>query len=73
MERALNRLIDEFIKLRKAQGLSHENLAKKMGVHRSTVSLIESKKRTPTILTCFKIAHALEISLGLLIRKIESE
>lgn len=66
-EKATNRLIDEIIRLRKEQGMSHEVLAEKAGIHRSTVSLIESKKRIPTILTCFKLANALNVSLGKII------
>ena len=72
-ERAVSRLIDEFIKLRKEQSLSHETIAQKTGLNRSAISLIESKKRTPTILTCLKIAKALDVSLASLIRKIETE
>ncbi len=72
-ERAVSKLIDEFIKLRKEQGLSHEAIAQKTGLNRSAISLIESKKRTPTILTCLKIAKALDVSLASLIRKIEAE
>ena len=72
-ERAVSRLIDEFIKLRKEQSLSHEAIAQKAGLNRSAISLIESKKRTPTILTCLKIAKALDVSLASLIRKIETE
>jgi transcriptional regulator with XRE-family HTH domain len=71
-EKAVSRLVDELTVLRKGQKLSHEKLAQKTGLNRSAISLIESKKRIPTILTCFKIARALDTSLGLLIRKIEA-
>lgn len=70
-DKATGRLIDELTRLRKEQGLSHEVLAQKAGIHRSTISLIESKKRIPTILTCFRIAMALKVSLGSLIKGIE--
>ena len=69
-EKAVSRLIDEFTRLRKEQSLSHEALAQKTGLNRSTISLIESKKRTPTILTCFRIARALDIALDSLIKKV---
>ncbi len=72
-EKAVGRLVDELTAARKEQGLSHERLAQKTGLNRSAISLIESKKRIPTILTCFKLAHALEISLAVLIKKIENE
>jgi len=69
-DKATGRLIDELTRLRKEQGLSHEVLAQMAGVHRSTISLIESKKRIPTILTCFRLATALKVSLGAIIRDI---
>ena len=72
-EKAAGRLADEFTRLRKAQKLSHERLAQKVGISRMAISHIEHKKRTPTILTCLKIARALGVSLSSLIRKIETE
>jgi len=72
-EKAVSHLIDEFIRLRKEQKLSHEKLAQSVGLTRPAISLIESKKRVPTILTCFKIASALGLSLATIIQKIESE
>lgn len=72
-EKAVGRLVDELTAARKEQGLSHERLAQKTGLNRSAISLIESKKRIPTILTCFKLARALDVSLAVLIKKIESE
>lgn len=64
VEKAVSRLIDEFVRVRMERQISHEALAKAAGVHRSTISLIESKKRIPTILTCLKISKALGLSLG---------
>jgi DNA-binding XRE family transcriptional regulator len=73
LEKIAGRIVDEFIKLRKEQGLSHERLAQKVSLSRAGISFIESKKRTPTILTCLKIAQALNVSLSAIIRKIERE
>lgn len=72
-EKMVGRLVDLFIELRKSQGLSHEKLALKTGMTRPAISLIESKKRIPTILTCFRIAQALGVSLGALVKKAEKE
>ncbi len=72
-EKTVNALIDELTKIRKEKGISHENLARAAGIHRSTVSLIESKDRTPTILTCLRIASALDISLANILKKIEKK
>jgi DNA-binding XRE family transcriptional regulator len=56
-EKIVFKLIAEIEKCRKKKGLSHDKLAKMAGLHRSTVSLIESKKRIPTILTCLKLCN----------------
>jgi transcriptional regulator with XRE-family HTH domain len=56
---------------RKEKEWSHDALARKTGLHRSAISLIESGKRQPTLLTCEKIAQALGISLGRIIAEAE--
>lgn len=70
-EKAVSKLVDEFIRIRKESGLSHDMLAEAAGVHRSTISLIESKKRIPTILTCWRIAGALKVKLSAVIKQAE--
>ena len=57
--------------LRKAQALSHEKVAARALLNRSTISVIETGKRQPTLLTLLKIAQALESDLGSLIAKAE--
>ncbi len=47
--------------LRKAAGLSQEELAFRAGIHRTQVSFIESGKRTPRLDTLVKLAGALEV------------
>ena len=68
-ENTTSELIDKFIELRKEQGLSHEQLAKTTGLSRTAISFIESKKRTPSILTCLKISHALGCNLSEIINE----
>lgn len=68
-EQITQNLVVLFFEERKRQGLSHQTLADAAGVHRSTISLIESGKRVPTILICLKIAMALDIKLETLLRK----
>lgn len=70
-EKAVSKLVDEFIRIRKENGFSHDTLAEAAGVHRSTISLIESKKRIPTILTCWRIARALKVQLSTVIKQAE--
>ncbi len=70
-ELLIEKVVNEFTRLRKEQGLSHEALAKKVGVSRPAISFIESHDRIPTILTCAKIAKALGVRLGDLLNKFE--
>ena len=41
-------------------GISHDKLAQLTGLSRAAISMIESGQRHPTLLTCFRIAVALE-------------
>lgn len=70
-EEITSRLIDELKRIRLDKNLSHEKLALLCGLDRSAISLIESKKRIPTILTCIKIAISLEISLAEILKDLE--
>ncbi len=72
-EKIVMDLLDELRKARLKKGFSHEKLAAVCGLNRSTISLIESKKRIPTILTCIKIANALELSLSELLESISKK
>ncbi len=56
---------------RQDAGLSHEALSVSAGVDRSTISLIESGKRVPTISTAERIAVALGVRLSELIAEAE--
>ncbi len=69
-KKTVSKLVAEFKKIRKEKGLSHEKLANLAGLTRSAISMIESEQRTPTILTCLKIAEALEVSLGDLLKEV---
>lgn len=57
--------------MRRERGWSHDEIARRAGLHRSAVSLIEAGKRQPTLLSCEKIALALEISLGEIVAEAE--
>ena len=72
-EQIVSKLLDKFEEIRKQRGLSHETLAKMAGIHRSTVSLLANKKRVPTILTCLKIAEALDVDFSKIIKDIQAK
>ncbi len=71
LETIAAKIMDELKKARLAQKISHEKLAALTGLSRSAISFIESHQRTPTILTCLKIAKALGVRLGDILNRIE--
>ena len=48
---------------RRAAELSQEELAEKLGIHRTYMSFIERGIRNPSLLMIFKISRALKIKL----------
>lgn len=57
---------------RLAMGYSHETLADKAGLNRSTISLYESEKRNPPLVSALRLAEALEIPLSEMLQKAEN-
>jgi DNA-binding XRE family transcriptional regulator len=57
-------LVAELESLRRAAGMSHEELGRRAGVHRTTIGLIMSGKRGLTIETAGAISMALETRLS---------
>ncbi|RJQ29978.1 XRE family transcriptional regulator [Candidatus Parcubacteria bacterium] len=49
-------------KIRKEAGVSQEDLAAKLSMHRTYIGMIERGERNPTIRTLYKIAKALKVS-----------
>ena len=70
-ERISDKTIAFLVTERKRQGISHEKLAEMIGMHRSAISLIESKKRRPTLFVCIKIALALNLNLSRILEEAE--
>jgi transcriptional regulator with XRE-family HTH domain len=58
-------------KLRKERGLNQEKLAELVDVTQETISLIETEKRSPSLVVLFRIAGALGVRLSLIIKKAE--
>jgi transcriptional regulator with XRE-family HTH domain len=47
-------------RVRKSKGISQEDLAGKLAMHRNYIGMIERGERNPTIRTLYKIAKALK-------------
>ncbi|HEY6187444.1 MAG TPA: helix-turn-helix transcriptional regulator [Pyrinomonadaceae bacterium] len=52
------------------QGLSQEGLAEKAGVHRTYIGMIERAEKNITLTNIEKIAKALDIDIGILLKGI---
>ena len=55
--------------IRKERGLTQAELAEKLGVHQSTISLIENAARNPSANLLVKIADVLDVTIDELIDK----
>jgi transcriptional regulator with XRE-family HTH domain len=49
-------------KVRKSKGVTQEELASMLSMHRTYIGLIERGERNPTIRTLYKIAKALKVN-----------
>lgn len=67
----LQRLGEEVRKQRFKAQLSQEELAKRIGLHRTYISDIERGMRNPTVLVLVKLADGLEIEAGILVSAVE--
>ena len=72
-EAIVERLMDKFKELRKARGLSHEQLAQLSSVSRPMISFMESHHRISSILVCLKVARALDVDLAALLLEVSRE
>lgn len=55
--------------LRKAKGMSQEQLATRSGVHRVTIARFETGKISPTLATLERLAAALDVTIDQLVKK----
>ena len=58
---------------RRQNGFSQTAIAKKTGLSRSAVSMIESGDRNPTLFVCHAIAHAIGVNLSSILATVEAE
>ena len=57
----LEKFGDTVQKVRKSQGISQEELAYRLSMHRNYIGMVERGERNPTIRTLYKIAKALKV------------
>lgn len=70
-ERVVLEIMQTFKKTRLKKGLSHEALAKMIGVTRPAISHLENGKRKPSLLLSLRLAQALDIELADVLRELE--
>ena len=58
-------------RFRREKGLTHEVLAKRSGLHPTTLSLLERGKRQPSLGTIFSLAAGLKMGPHKLIREVQ--
>ncbi len=57
----LEKFGEKMQKTRKTQGISQEELASMLSMHRTYIGMIERGERNPTIRTLYKISKALKV------------
>lgn len=62
-EQTKNRIIDQYIEIRRKKGLSQEKIAQITGIARTNIVRIEGKTNVPTIDVLVKLANALDMEL----------
>ena len=72
-KKIVDSVVSQLHAIRKEKKLSHETVAQLSKLHRSTISLTESRKMQPTLLTLLKISQALDCNLSRLLAKAEKE
>ena len=60
-------------RLRTAQGLSQERLAERAGIHRTYVSQLERRLKSPTLNTIAKLADSFDLTLMEFITQVQIE
>jgi len=66
-----DRFRDNLVRLRKAAGLSQEELGYRSGLHRTEIGMLEHGHRLPRIDTLVKLSRGLEVLPGVFLEGIE--
>jgi transcriptional regulator with XRE-family HTH domain len=67
--RIIQLVVKELANIRNANKLSKNALSEMTGLSRRSIQFIEEGKRSPTLLSLLKIAHAMDLDLGKIITK----
>lgn len=67
-DRFLNNLSKRIVELRRAAGMTQEQLAESAEIDRVALANIETGRRRPTVATIYKIAMALDIRVEALFK-----
>ncbi len=64
-------VVENLKRIRLERGLSQNQLAKRAGIVRSTLSMLEAGQRNPSLALCHSLADALEVSLAEVLAQVE--
>lgn len=67
VEKSVSAIIDRMKKLRESKKMSQLELSLASGVSQTMISQIESRQRTPTLVTFLKLCDALDVSPEILL------
>ncbi len=68
MDKSAKKLGSNMKRIRLEKGMSQGDICRRLGVDRSYISNVESGKKNPTLLTITKLAKALGVSVGELLK-----
>jgi transcriptional regulator with XRE-family HTH domain len=63
-ERFSHSIAEALKQLRLEAGVSQEELARKAGVSRTAITMMENKQRNPTVLFCHALCEALDVTFA---------
>lgn len=69
--RIKEQIVSQYIALRKAKGMTQEDVANRTGIARANIARTENKRNVPTIEVLTKLAYALDMELE--VRFVERE
>jgi putative transcriptional regulator len=72
-DRILSCVMEKLQDERERQGISLKKLSATSGIHRTTIGLIESGQRSPSLVVCLRLADALGVDLADVLKSVRAK